>query len=291
MPRSTLGVTALILSFSIGAAFSGAILYSYYEFKKDRTEKRVAGFVRGFDERFKNAVATVRAEGHNARADIQEEIEPLRKARTEGETIEELARKVAPSVFFVTTLDEAGQPSVGSAFAVGGDAGQTLLLTSYTTVKAATRRPGPELGVRKGAERLGATLWTWQADKDLALLVIPKADVPALRFGGPTEIGDRVFAVSGLGGSDVAISQGLVADVSAAGMQHDAAVGQAFQGGPLVDADGAVVGVASRSYAPLGFASDHVFFAPPIGAACERVLSCPGGGGPAAAGPRTGPPE
>ncbi|MDQ1374312.1 MAG: hypothetical protein QOJ09_1650, partial [Actinomycetota bacterium] len=34
-------------------------------------------------------------------------------------------------------------------------------------------------------------------------------------------------------------------------------------------------GVASRSYAPLGFASDGVFFAPPIRAACDKVLRCP----------------
>jgi S1-C subfamily serine protease len=71
------------------------------------------------------------------------------------------------------------------------------------------------------------------------------------------------------------VSQGSVADVSANGIQHDAAVGQSFQGGPLVNSKGELLGVASRSYAPLGFASDGVFFAPPIRAACDKVLRCP----------------
>ena len=277
VPGSVLGLTALVLAFAVGAAFSGAILYSYYEFKKDRTEKRVADYVQGFDQRFKDALATIEAESQNARAEIQKELEPLSKTRAEGQTLESLIKKVEPSTFFVSTLDEAGQPSVGSAFAVASDNQQTLLLASYTTVKAVTRQPGPPLTVRKGAEEIRATLWTWHEDRDLALIVLSRGRVPALPFAGQqVRPGERVFALSALGGAGGSVTQGFVADVSAAGIQHDAAVGQAFQGGPLVNSEGAVLAVASRSYAPLGFSSDQVFFAPFVRAACERVLRCDG---------------
>ena len=278
LPRSVLGITALVLAFAVGAAFSGAILYSYYEFKKDTTEKRVEGFIEGFGERFDTALATIEAETNNGRAEIQKELEPLRKTRAEGQTLEALVKKVEPSTFFVTTLDEAGQPSVGSAFAVASDSQQTLLVTSYTTVKAATRQPGPPVRVRKGDAEIKSTLWTWDEGKDLALIVLAKGGVPTLSFA-PDQLrpGERIFAISALGGAGGSVTQGFVADVSSSGLQHDAAVGQAFQGGPMVNSEGGVLAVASRSYAPLGFTSDQVYFAPFGRAACERVLRCAGG--------------
>ena len=279
MPQSTLGLALLLLAFAVGAAFSGVVLFSYYEFRKDATEKRVSAFVSGFDD-----------EQKRAKAEIRRELEPLRELRAEGETLEALTKKLAPALFFVTTLDEAGQPSVGSAFAVASDAEQTLLLASFTTVRAATRQPGPPVRVRQGNEELDATVWTWQEEADLALLTVAKGGLPTLAFAleRPVRSGERVLAVSGLGAAGGAVTQGVVVDVSAAGIQHDAAVGQAFQGGPLIDADGRVLGVASRSYAPLNFPSDGVYFAPLIRAACEKVLRCPSGR-PSAAGPRTAP--
>ena len=42
-----------------------------------------------------------------------------------------------------------------------------------------------------------------------------------------------------------------------------------------VDSDGKVVGVSSRTFAPLGFASDGVWWAPAIRDACDKVLQMP----------------
>ncbi|MGQ0519959.1 MAG: S1 family peptidase [Actinomycetota bacterium] len=280
LPRTVLGMAVLILAFAVGSAASGVAFYSYYEFKKDQTEERVARFLQGFDNRFKTATDTIQAERQNAVAEIQKELEPLKRIQAEGGTLEALIDKVKDSVFFVSTLDEAGQPSVGTAFAVASDSEQTLLLTSYNTVKAATRSPGPAVKVQQGDAEIKAELWTWHEDKDLALLVLAKGSVKRLDLASgdsPARTGERVFAVSGLGTAGGAVSQGFVTDVSAAGIQHDAAVGQAYQGGPLVTSDGAVVAVASRSYAPLGFISDGVFFAPLVRIACEKVLKCPDG--------------
>ena len=280
VPKTVLGMAVLILSFAIGSAASGVAFYSYYEFKKDSTEERVDTFLRGFDKRFKTATDTIRAERQNAIAEIQRELEPLRRIQAEGGSLQALVDKVKASVFFVSTLDEAGQPSVATAFAVASDSEQTLLLTSHNAVRAATRDPGPALKVRQGENELKAELWTWHEERDLALLVLDKGSVPRLAMAPqepPVQTGARLFAISGLGTAGGAVSQGFVADVSAAGIQHDAAVGQAFQGGPLVDSEGVVLAVSSRSYAPLGFSSDEVFFAPLVRAACERVLKCPSG--------------
>ncbi|MGI8684910.1 MAG: trypsin-like peptidase domain-containing protein [Acidimicrobiales bacterium] len=278
IPKTVLGMAVLILAFAVGSAASGVAFYSYYEFKKDTTEERVATFVEGFDKRFKTATDTIQAERQNALAEIQKELEPLRRIQAEGGTLEALVEKVKASVFFVSTLDESGQPSVGTAFAVASDSEQTLLVTSYTTVKAATRQPGPALKVRQGDTEVKAEVWTWHEERDLALLVLAKGSVPRLPLASndpPINTGERLFAISGLGTAGGAVSQGFVADVSAAGIQHDAAIGPAYQGGPLVNSEGAVVAVASRTYSPLGFATDGVYFAPLVGAACEKVLKCP----------------
>jgi S1-C subfamily serine protease len=277
-----------VLAAAVGAAFSGTILYAYYEFRLDKTEERVASFVDGFEDRFKTATETIAAEGDNAKAEIEEALEPLRQIRAEGETLAELTQKLAPAVWFVRSLDESGGPSVGSAFVVGSDSEQSLLLTSYNTVRAATRQPGPGVFVRKGDTEIKATLWTWQEDKDLALLIINRPNQPKVTFAPkdpPIAIGERIFAVSGLGARGAAISQGFVGDVSTVGIQHDAAVGAAFQGGPLVNSKGEAVGIASRAYSPLGFSSDSVFFGIPVKAACDKVLECPGGD-PASPGAR-----
>lgn len=274
MPRTVLGLSALILAFAIGAAFSGVVFYSYYEFRKDKSDQ----FVEDFDEQFKTALDNIRSERENAKAEIRKELEPLRQVAAAGGTLSDVAKKVEPSVWFVRTLDEAGQASVGSAFVVASDSDQTFMLTSFATVRAATKRPGPQVVVRKGNEEIKADLYTWEEGRDLALLIIGKGDIPKLPFAPrdpALRIGERVFAISGLGSAGTSVSQGFVADVSANGIQHDAAVGQGFQGGPIVNSKGELLGVASRTFEPLGFTSEGVYFAPPIRTACDRVLRCP----------------
>lgn len=280
IPRTILGMVTMLVAAATGAAFSGAVLYSYYEYRLTTNEERVAKFTQGFEEQYDNAIGNIKAERDAAKSDIKKELEPLTKTRADGETLKDVAKKVSPSVWFVRSLDEAGQPSVGSAFVVASDSNQTLLLTSYNTIRAGTRKPGPEIFVRQGEEERKATLWTWQEDKDLALLIVDKGKQPKLSFAPgspPLETGDRIFSLSGLGATGGAISQGFVADVFNGGIQHDAPVGPSFQGGPLVNSKGEVVGLASRAYAPLGFATDAVFFGVPIRAACDKVLKCPDG--------------
>ena len=285
VPKTVLGISMLILATAVGSAFSGTVLYAYYDYRLSANEDRIESFTGNFDQRFQTALDTIAAEREAAKNEVRAELEPIQKIAASGETLEALVKKVQPSIWFVSTLDEAGQPSVGSAFAVASDGEQSLLLASFNTVRAATRSPGPPVKIRKGDEELTAQLWTWQEEKDLALLIVKKGGIPKLEFAGSEpalKTGERLFAVSGLGASGGAIAQGFVADVSSAGIQHDAAIGSAFQGGPLLNSEGQVLAVASRAYAPLGFGTEAVFFGVPARASCEKVLRCPDGGTPTA---------
>ncbi|MGI8758579.1 MAG: trypsin-like peptidase domain-containing protein [Acidimicrobiales bacterium] len=271
LPRSVLGISALILAAALGAAFSGAILYAYYAYRLDRGVE----YASTFDERLDTAIKIIDTEQDEAEAAVRAELEPLQRLGATGDTLEQLVEKAAPSTYFVTTLDEDGGPSVGSGFVVFSDAEASFLLTSYATISAATRDPGPEIRARQGGEEVVATLVTWEEGRDMALLSIPRGGVARLPWADATSTGERVFSVSGLGGAGGSASQGLVGDVSAAGIQHDTPLGVQFQGAPLVNASGEVVAMSSRTYAPLGFAPDDVFFAPAIGDACIELLVCP----------------
>ena len=287
LPRSILGITALILSAAIGAAFSGTVLYAYYEYKLNTNQTSIEKYVTGFDTRLNTAKKIIDKERDDARTAVRKELEPLRQIAASGETISHLRDQVQPSVWFVSTIAEDGSPSVGSAFVVFADADNSFLLTSINTVRASATKPGPIIDVRKGNDDLPGTLVTWEEDRDLALISIKRGNLPRLNWSTSNPLvdpGERVFAVSGLGSQGASVTQGLVSDVSAAGIQHDAPVGVQFQGGPLITANGDVVGVTSRVYSPLGFRSDSVWFAPTIRLACDKVLRCPGAAGASGAG-------
>jgi S1-C subfamily serine protease len=289
LPKTVRGMASLIVAASVGAALSGTILYAYYQYRANQTEQRVGSFVNGFDQRFKTAESTIQSDQANAQAAIQRSLGPIQSVQSQGAALSNLLKQTQSSVWFVHTVDANGQPSVGSAFAVSSGNGKTLMVTSYATVQAATHQPGPTIYVRKGDTDTPATLWSWQPAKDLALLQVNRENVKTVNFASgdaPLKVGDRIYAVSGLGASGGSITAGTVADTSSNVIQTDAAVGTSFQGGPLINGQGDVVGVASRSYNPLGFTSDGVFFGVPIQAACDQILSCPGGS-PPSAGPKS----
>ncbi|MGH9184828.1 MAG: trypsin-like peptidase domain-containing protein [Acidimicrobiales bacterium] len=280
LPNTALSLAALVFFMGIASAFTGAVLYAYYEARQQRTENEVEAFVADFADEVEAARGVVRAEGETALGQIQAQLDELEQFAASGQTLQSLVDRVAPSVWFVSTQDEAGAPSAGSAFVVFADTDQSFLLASYTTVRAATVDPGPSVIVSKAGEEYEATLFSWDPALDLALLAIPKPSLPALPWAGDdpaVRLGDRVLVVSGFGGDGAAVTQGFVAAVSAEGIQHDAPVGAAYQGGPLVNTNGEVVAVASRAYSPAGFDPLAVFLAPPVRRACDSVVQCPSG--------------
>jgi hypothetical protein len=280
LPRSVLGISGLILAFAIGAGFSGVVLYSYYQYKLNQTNSRVNALISGYKTQFANAEGNLNYDVSAAKASIANQLKALQQTQTSPQQLAGLIKQVAPSVYFVHTLDASGQAAVGAAFAVSSNSSETLLLSSYTTVAAATHAPAPAIFVRQGNSDTQVTLQTWDTQYDLALLVLHQGGVPVLPLAPSSpspQPGDRLFAVSGLGSAGASISQATVVDVSTNGLALVAGIGPAFQGGPIVNQSGQVIGVGSRHYNPEGFTSDGVWYSPYVQAACSKVLSCPGG--------------
>ncbi len=279
-PRTLLGITSMILALAVGAAFSGAVLFSYYQYRLDQTNAKVNALISGYTKQFQDAQGQLAAQTNQAKAQIQSQLAPLQRLEAQAGTLTALVKQAGPSLFFVHTLDRSGQASVGSAFVVASSSRESLLLTSYTTVQAATTNPAPPVYVEQGATSTLVTVRTWDPTYDLALIVLTKGGLPTLAVAPSTAtsaIGGRVFALSGLGAAGGSISQGTITESSANGIEHNTPINASYQGGPLLDTSGRVVGVSSRVYSPLGFATDGVWFSPYVNAACQKVLDCPGG--------------
>jgi Trypsin-like peptidase domain len=280
LPRSFLGVGVMILAFAVGAGFSGVVLYSYYQYKLNQTNARVNTLVTGYKQQFAKAESDLQASVAAAQANIQEQLKSVQQLQASPAALATLVAQVAPSVFFVHTLDTSGQPSVGTAFVISSNPTESLLVTSYTTVSAATHTPGPPVYVRQGNSDTAVTVRTWDPQYDLALLILPKGNLKALTAAptSPAPLpGQRLYTVSGLGSAGASLDQATIVDVFSGGLAVDAGVGAAFQGGPMINQSGQVVAVTSRTYAPLGFTSSGIWYSPYVEAACNKVLSCPNG--------------
>ena len=280
LPRTVIGTVLLLVALAVGAAFAGTVLYTWYDFRLKETQESVEVFTTEFEARFQEASQQITRQREEAEASIEERLVPLRELTEESTSTTELAANIAPSVFFVRTLDEDGRSAAGSAFVVGSDSNQSYLVTSYEVVKASTREPGPGITLTATDREIEATLWQWEEDTDMAVLTVDEGDLPVLPWVSQdlarNPIGTRIYAGGGLGSQGASVSPGLVIDVSAAGLQHTAAVGTAYRGGPLLTGNGEVLGMLSTDYSPLNFDPGAVTFAPNIVAACNGLLDCSG---------------
>ncbi|MCU0269466.1 MAG: serine protease [Acidimicrobiales bacterium] len=278
-PIFTRSVVLWCLLFAlVGMAFGASGAFWWANFNTQVAELRED--TEGFEERSLEAQGEIETLKNDALTQINEQLKPLAPYLAEARTIQ-LAETFAPYVWFVATLDEEGQPSVGSAFAVASDDDETLMVTSYATVRAATVSPAPEIFVRKNGEQLEVPLVSVDPERDLALLRVPRGGIQVLEWAGDevqaTALGSRVFPVSGLGGAGATLTSGIVVDQSVAGLLHTAPVGTAARGGPIVTADGKLLGVASLDYFPLGFDPGEIHYAVQINSVCEKLLDCGGG--------------
>ncbi len=276
-PVFTRSVLVWMLIFALtGVAFgaSGAFWWASFDSQISDLRRDTSDF----GER--SAAAQDELEGlrDEALGEIDAALSPLQGFLSESQMLQ-LAETYSPSLVAVATLDEGGQPSVGTGFAVISNDRETFYLTSYKVVEASSLAPGPAITVRRGGEELAAQLWNWDPGRDMALLRVEAPDAELLEWADDGAmgalLGRRVFPVSAVGGAGAALTAGMVIDLSAAGLQHTAPVGAAFRGAPIVNVEGRVVAVTSTDYQPLGFdPGPQIHFAVPVADVCRSLISC-----------------
>ena len=180
-----------------------------------------------------------------------------------------------------TAFDPRAEGGVVTGAAVVVDA-SGLLLTAAHLVRAATR-----VEIDAGGRRARADVVAIDTANDLAVLRVRPAGLglEALALGDSesVRVGDPVVALGREVGAAPALSAGAIAarqpTVVAAGgsrlhdaLQIDAELGPSDVGGPLVDADGRVIGVTTRIRTAAG---DTLDLAVPA-TAVRRVLASAG---------------
>src|SRR5688500_735190 len=94
VPKTVLGISMLILATAIGSAFSGTILYAYYDYRLSSNEDRIELFTGNFDQRFQTALDTIAAEREQDKTEVLAELAPIKKIRTESGTPTELGKSL-----------------------------------------------------------------------------------------------------------------------------------------------------------------------------------------------------
>ena len=182
-----------------------------------------------------------------------------------------IARRTQPSVVVVQT--ESG---LGSGFVVEVEAGTSLAVTNFHVIADVWNAGSRDVEVLRGDGTFpGHIRDAWPAD-DLALVEVDVA-MPTLQIRpNRPDVGEPVLAVGaplGLAGS---ITSGVVSAFRTEGgvdyMQFDAPISPGNSGGPIVDAEGSVVGVAVLKF--VGNGAEGLGFAIPTDVLCRRIDVC-----------------
>ena len=169
-----------------------------------------------------------------------------------GGSIAAVAAELQPSVVQIN-VDGGGGQGTGSGFIIREDG--YILTNNHVTAG------GDDITVTfSDGEVVDATLVGANAGYDLAVLKVDRSGLPAVTLGSSSalEVGDSAIAIGSPLGLQGTVTAGIVSalnrPVTAGGqgelafinaIQTDAAINPGNSGGPLVDGNGAVIGVNS----------------------------------------------
>lgn len=206
-----------------------------------------------------------------AMAGLQAEINQLRSHSSEQADWAQLAAQVQPSVFTIST--DAG---LGSGWVVRSDASGSDLVTDFHVVADALASGIETVDVIQADRTLRGTVVRTDRTDDLAVVHV-QARLAQLRpAAARPPVGATVMVVGsplGLGGT---VSIGLVSGFRSIGgsdyVQFSAPISPGNSGGPVVDSQGHVVGIAKGKF--VGDGVEALGFAIPVSVACAQLNVC-----------------
>ena len=165
-----------------------------------------------------------------------------------AQTARDVAREAFPSVVMIVAPQAKGKTvSLGSGFVVRPG----VVATNYHVIKGSASLYVKL--IRQDQSYAVAKPLSVDPNRDLALLIVNELDAPALSLadGSELEVGDRVYAIGNPEGLEGTLSEGIVSGIrDLDGQQYiqiTAAISHGSSGGPVVNANGKVVGLAVGS--------------------------------------------
>lgn len=170
---------------------------------------------------------------------------PARPQTSTAKSARQIAQNSFPSVVLLLMDDANGQPvALGSGFFVA----PSIIATNFHVIEGASRGHAKIVGQKAKFEIAGVVAMDPQ--KDLVLLSVNGARARALEFGDSRQaaVGDEVYAVGNPEGLEGTFSQGIVSGIrqidSNTLLQITAPISPGSSGGPVLNFEGKVIGVA-----------------------------------------------
>jgi S1-C subfamily serine protease len=196
-----------------------------------------------------------------------------------GDSLSPLVKRTAPAVVNIATLqpspaeqnpllqdpffrryfgipDAALQPAMAAGSGVIVDGAHGLVITNFHVVRNAQ---AVEVGLKDG-RKLPAAPVALAPELDLAVLKIDARDLPSLKLGDSSklEVGDYVVAIGNPFNLGQTVTSGIISAMdrplgqgdSRRFLQTVAPINPGNSGGPLIDLDGAVIGINSALFSP-----------------------------------------
>ena len=166
-----------------------------------------------------------------------------------AENARQIASATFPSVVLLVMEDERGQPvALGSGFFVK----EKVIASNFHVVEKSARGYAKLVGQKMKYNITGVV--GLDSKHDLVLLAVEDATAPVLKLGDGSKVavGDTVFAVGNPQGLEGTFSQGIVSGIrqfdTDSLLQITAPISPGSSGGPVLDSEGKVIGVAVATF-------------------------------------------
>ena len=287
MPKTVVQLSIWVLMFGLGAGLAGLLLFVVYQSQVNAMEGRIiesqTELETKLDERLEKLEQGESAPQASATLNVSAASGSSERTRSE------LIRTVAPGIVGIQGTDSAGKATNGTGFIVNTTDGGSWVLTNYQLVSG-SRPDSNVVQVRLGPALIAAEVFEVDPGSDLALVTLNVSGKKTLRFTrGELKEGDTVWVFSTARGNPYATArEAHLVDYGPTRVVIDIDPGPQFNGGPVIDAQGRVVGVLTskapittgKSAGPSDPAGPATASrgATPIKNACNLVLKCPGTG-------------
>lgn len=259
-----------VMAALLGATLIGGLAVLYYAQQVRGLEETTAAARQQLDE----AVEDVEQAAEQAQSDIDEQVA---QARDEFSRRSPITVPAEGGVYAVSAEHPDGSTRVASAFTVFSNEQETFLVTTHRVAALEDGRVLPTVNVFLPNQTVSLRVHNFDADRDMAVLVAQGGPLPVLEWrpaDQPLNLGDAIYAIGVAGPGTPTVVEGAVAGSSDTAIVPNMQLNSFVEGGPLIDASGQVVAVASQTYAPFGDVPGTLRYAPPIRLICERLLDC-----------------
>jgi S1-C subfamily serine protease len=265
-PKTVVQLAVWILMFGLGAGLSGLILFAIYQGQVNNLRAELLDSQEELQESLEERIGGAPApeESPNLNVSGAAPVDPTKQ----------LVQIASPAIVGVSGIDSANRGVSGSGFVVNSTDDGTWVLTSHSLVAGVNNVS--DLSIRHRNSNLVGEVYETDPGRDLALVIYRVAAERSLRFSRVEEPkeGDPVWVLGNTKSNPYAAGiQAKLTSVTSAALGIDTEVPDAYIGGPLIDDDGRVVGVLSKS--PSASGGETKASATPIELACSRVLRCP----------------